>query len=95
MIRTVDFLTIVTKLPCSYVSERTARIITESYIGQEIQLMGGVPQGGSLVSILYFFYTKDVPMSNDENMNLIFMDDVTQIFQNFQNDRHQFAEETI
>ena len=36
-----------------------------------------------------------MPASNGENMNIDFADDVTQVIQNFNNDKHKLAKNTI
>ena len=60
-----------------------------------MQLLSRVPQGGILSPTLYIMYTKDVPVpQNDNNLNVIFADDITQVIQNKENDKQQLAIDT-
>ena len=83
------------KILCSYITDRTARIKVENYIGPKIELKSGVPQGGILSPTLYIMYIRDMPTPNGKNMNIGFADDVTQVIQNFSNDKHKLSEDTI
>jgi hypothetical protein len=58
---------------------RTARIRIGEYLGREIKLLSGVPQGGCLSPTLFNFYTSDIPDAEGQSLNLIYADDVTQI----------------
>ena len=86
---------IIQKILCSYVTKRTAQIRIENFIGDKITLESSVPQGGISSPTLYILYTRDIPPPAGENNNdVIFADDVTQIIQNLRNDRRALAEAT-
>ena len=68
----------------------------ENFIGDKINLESSVPQGGILSPTLYILYTRDIPPPAGENNNdVIFADDVTQIIQNLRNDRRVLEEATV
>ena len=45
---------------CSDITDRTARIRIDDYIGPTFALRSGVPQGGCFSPILFSFYTHDI-----------------------------------
>ena len=49
------------KILASYVTDRTAQIRINAYIGTKFKLESGVPQGGILSPSLFIFYTSDLP----------------------------------
>uniref|UniRef100_A0A2P2HYG4 RNA-directed DNA polymerase from mobile element jockey-like n=1 Tax=Hirondellea gigas TaxID=1518452 RepID=A0A2P2HYG4_9CRUS len=63
----------------SYLENRVAKIKIGNYIGKEINLLSGVPQGGCLSPTLFNFYTHDVPEAGGQSINIIYADDITQI----------------
>ena len=90
-----DLPDIIQKMLCSYVSNRTAQIRIETFVGDKINLESGVPQGGILSPTLYILYTRDIPPpAGENNLDVIFADDVTQIIQNLRDDRRALAEAT-
>ena len=50
-----------TRLLSNYLTNQTAQIRIDDYIGPRFSLCSGVPQGGCLSPILFTFYTHDMP----------------------------------
>ena len=63
-------------------------------IGPKINIESGVPQGGILSPTLYIFYTIDIPRPGPSTTDIYFADDVTQIIENFRDDRRQLVRDT-
>ena len=86
---------IIQKILCSYISNRTAQMHIRNFKGDKINLESGVPQGGILSPTLYILYTRDTPPTAGENNNdVIFADDVTQVIQNLCDDRRALTDMT-
>ena len=86
-----DLPSIIKKIMCSYLVERTAQIKIENIIGPRIKLKSGVPQGGILSPTMYILYTKDIPRPGRNCMDVLFADDITQVIVNYNDDRRQLA----
>ena len=71
--------TILAKLLCSFLDERTASISLNSYDGPPFRLYSGVPQGSSISPTLYTVYTHDMPPPATDGINILYADDITQI----------------
>ena len=68
------------RILCSYITDRTARIRIDDYIGPTFALRSGVPQGGCLSPTLFSFYTHDIPEDTITHAKYIsYADDITQI----------------
>ena len=78
-IRQCDFPDCLTRLLCSYVTDRTARIRIGDFYGPEFTLRSGVPQGGSLSLTLFNLYTHDLDKPTGQADYLAYADDITQI----------------
>ena len=85
---------IMKKILASYVTDRTAQIRINTYIGNKFQLESGVPQGGILSPTMFILYTSDIPRAGANSMDILFADDVTQVIENKNNDRQQLAIDT-
>ena len=87
-----DLLTLLKKVICSFITNRTAQIKITSVIGPKFQLKAGVPQGSILSPSLFIFYTHDLPPpTTNMSTDVIFADDVTQIVEYRGVDREQLA----
>ena len=78
----------------NYKTGRTAQIRLNNITGPRFPLRSGVPQGGVLSPTLYIVYTADMPVPGNNCIDVAFADDVTQIIQNFNNNKEQLAEDT-
>ena len=85
---------IIKKTLVSYISNRTAQIRVNNLIGNKFPLESGVPQGGILSPTLFIFYTGDLPGPGPNCKDVIFADDITQVVENFTNNRDELAEDT-
>ena len=80
---------------CSFVTNRTAQIKIDKFIGPKIQLRAGVPQGSILSPTLFIFYTSDIPGPiTDTDTDVIFADDVFQVIIHDGNDKEELAIQT-
>ena len=91
---TENLPSLIIKILSSYITERTAQIKINQYIGPKFAIKSGVPQGGILSPNLFIIYTSDLPPSGPNATDIIFADDITQIIENYRNDRTQLARET-
>lgn len=66
------------KLLCDFLSDRTASIKVNNFIGPSFNLNCGVPQGSVLSPTLYTIYTNDMEDST-RNLNVCYADDITQV----------------
>lgn len=85
---------IITKILSSYITERTAQIRYKSLLGPKFNIKSGVPQGGILSPTLFILYTADLPPAGQNCQDIVFADDVTQVIQNFQDNREELARNT-
>ena len=76
---------------CSYLEERTAQIKIENIIGPKIKLESGIPQGGILSPTMYILYTRDTPQPGRDCMDVLFVNDITQVIVNYNDDRRPLA----
>lgn len=67
------------KILSDYISDRTASIQIDNYIGPPFPLDSGVPQGAVLSPTLYSFYIHDMPTPLPNTDYIAFADDITQI----------------
>ncbi len=67
------------KLLCNYLDGRQAQININTFLGPNIPLLSGVPQGGCLSPTLYFIYTSHLPPPIPNTEDVQFADDITQI----------------
>ena len=80
------------KMLCSFVTNRTAQIKIDKFIGPKIQLRAGVPQGSILSPTLFIFYTSDIPGPiTGSDTDVIFADDVSQVIIHEGNDKEELA----
>ena len=86
-----DLPSIIKKIMCSCLEERTAQIEIENIIGPKIKLESGVPQRGILSLTMYILYKRDIPLPGHDCMDVLFADDVTQVIVNYNDDRRQWA----
>ena len=77
-----DLPSILEKIMCSYLEERTAQIKIENTISPKIKLESGVPQGVILSPTMYILYTRDIPHPGRDCMDVLFVDDITQVIVN-------------
>ena len=82
---------IIKKILCSYVVGRTAQIRIDNAIGPKFDLKSGVPQGGILSPTLFILYTRDLPPAGNDCDDVIFADDITQVIQNFSDNKEELA----
>ena len=68
-----------TRTLTDYITDRTASIRLNTYIGPPFELNSGVPQGACLSPTLYSFYTHDMPPPTHDTDYIAFADDITQI----------------
>ena len=68
-----------TRLLSDYLTDRTADIRIDDYIGPTFSLHSGVPQGGCLSPTLFTFYTHDLPDPVGNTHYISYADDITQI----------------
>ena len=94
LVRQEELPQIIKKILSSYVTDRTAQIRLNTYLGEKFSLKSGVPQGGILSPTMFIFYTSDIPRSGPNCTDIIFADDITQIIENFNNDKTKLAEDT-
>lgn len=66
------------KFLCDFLSDRTASIKVNHYIGPTFNLNCGVPQGSVLSPTLFTIYTNDIQQPI-QTLNISFADDITQI----------------
>lgn len=85
---------ITTKLLNNFIVGRTAKIKLNTYIGSEIQLLSGVPQGNALSPTLYTIYTSDIPKAGPGTI-IQYADDITQIITYPGKSRNFMATRTI
>ena len=68
-----------TRLLCDFLTDRTASIRLDGYVGPLIQLHSGTPQGAILSPTLYIIYTHDIPPPTIPFDNYtLYADDITQ-----------------
>ena len=94
LIRLETFPSIMKKILTSYVSNRTAQIRINAFIGNTFPLESGVSQGGILSTMLFIFYTSDLPNAGPNCKDIIFADNITQIVENHLNNREELAADT-
>ena len=82
------------KILASYVTDSTAQIRINTFIGNKFQLGSGAPQGGILSPTLFILYTSDIPRAGANPMDILFADDVTHVIENKNNNREQLAIDT-
>ena len=75
----LDLPTPYKRLLCNFLDDRTATIKIGSFIGQEIQIKSGVPQGSCKYPTLYTVFTADMPIPTDGNSYYMYADDITHI----------------
>ena len=63
----------------NYLDDRQAQIRIGQFTGQAFPLLSGVPQGGCLSPTLFNLYTSDLPPPQNDNEQIIYADDITQI----------------
>ena len=68
-----------TRTLSDFITDRTATIQIDNYIGPQFTLDSGVPQGACLSPSLYNFYTHDIPPPIHDTDYIAFADDITQI----------------
>ena len=78
-ILTLELPTCLTKLLCSYITNRQTSVRIGSHMGPPIHLQRGVPQGGCLSPTLYNMYTLDMPEPTASCKHITYADDLTQI----------------
>ena len=71
--------TIITKLLCNFIDNRTASISLNTYDGPSFPIHSGVPQGSCISPTLYIIYTSDIPPQQSQGINISYADDITQI----------------
>lgn len=69
----------ITRFCCNFLDGRTARIKLGQYLGEEIHLRSGVPQGSCLSPTLYTIYTADLPDPTGSSEYVAYADDITQV----------------
>ena len=62
-----------------FITDRTASVRIDNYIGPPFPLESGVPQGACLSPTLYSLYTQDIPTPTHNTDYIAFADDITQI----------------
>ena len=67
------------RLISDYLTDRTANIRIDDYIGPTFALSSGLPQGGCLSPTLFTFYTHDLPDPPGNTHYISYADDITQI----------------
>ena len=92
--RTENLPSLIIKILSSYISDRTAQIRINRYIGPKFDIKSGVPQGGILSPNLFIIYTSDLPPAGPNATDIIFADDITQIIENKRNNKVQLARDT-
>ena len=70
---------IITKLLCNFIDNRTASISLNTYDGPSFSIHSGVPQGSCISPTLYIIYTADIPQQQSQGLNITYADDITQI----------------
>ena len=65
-----DLPDIIQKIPCSFISNRTAQIRIENFKGDKINLESGVPQGGILSPTLYIYYIPETLLPQPEKITM-------------------------
>ena len=93
-ITNTELPSIIVKIICSYLSERTAQIKIGNTIGPKFDIQSGVPQGGILSPTLYIMYTADIPPPGPNTTDVYFADDITQVVEELREDRIQLARKT-
>ena len=77
-IMNLELPSILEKITCSFLDDRTAKIKYKD-TSSEINVLSGVPQGSALSPTLFILYTSDVPPAGPGCTDILFADDVTQI----------------
>ena len=67
------------RLLSDYLTDRSADIRIDDYIGPTFSLNSGVPQGDCLSPTLFTFYTHDLPDPVGNTHYISYADDITQI----------------
>ena len=68
-----------TRTLIDFITDRTASVRIDNYIGPPFPLESGVPQGACLSPTLYNIYTHDAPTPAPNTDYIAFADDITQI----------------
>ena len=90
-ILSLQFPTCLTKLLCSYLTDRQTSVRIGTHIGPPIHLQRGVPQGGCLSPTLYNLFTSDTPEPAPFSEHVMYADDLTQIITYPSRSRHLLA----
>jgi hypothetical protein len=78
-IRRIQLPDCMTRLLCSYITDRTASIRIGDFYGPTFDIKSGVPQGGCLSPTLFNLYTHDLPAPLGPYNYISYADDITQI----------------
>ena len=92
-----DLPIIIQKILCCYISNRTAQIRIENFKGDKINFRKWCTTGRNIITtfIHCMMYTRHTPLpAGENNTEVIFADDITQIIQNLQGDSKALAEAT-
>ena len=90
-IRQCDFPDCLTRILCSYLTDRTTRIRIGDFDGPEFRLRSGVPQGGCLSLTLFNLCTLDLDKPTGQADYLAYADAITQIIPSHSKSRKMHA----